>query len=297
MDWPNRESSRFVSSAGLRWHVQQMGEGPTCLLLHGTGAATHTWRDLAPLLATRFTVIAPDLPGHGFTGPLPAGRLSMSGMASAVAELLETLGAVPALAVGHSAGAAVLARMSLDNRVEPRAIISLNGALLPFRGIAAQLYSPMARLLALNPLVPRLFAFGAASASAVDRLLRNTGSFVDARGVELYGRLLGSPAHLAGALGMMANWDLGSLERDLPRLGPRLFLVACGNDGTIPAENAFRVRDTVPDAEVTYVRKLGHLGHEERPGLFADIIGKSAVASGLLAEATAGQGIGLVSDV
>jgi len=285
MDWPNRESSRFVSSAGLRWHVQQMGEGPTCLLLHGTGAATHTWRDLAPLLATRFTVIAPDLPGHGFTGPLPAGRLSMSGMASAVADLLETLGAVPALAVGHSAGAAVLARMSLDNRVEPRAIISLNGALLPFRGIAAQLYSPMARLLALNPLVPRLFAFGAASASAVDRLLRNTGSFVDARGVELYGRLLGSPAHLAGALGMMANWDLGSLERDLPRLGPRLFLVACGNDGTIPAEDAFRVRDTVPDAEVTYVRKLGHLGHEERPDLFADIIGKSAVASGLLAKA------------
>lgn len=284
-DWPNRAASRFVDASGLRWHVQQMGEGPACLLLHGTGAATHTWRDLAPLLATRFTVIAPDLPGHGFTGPLPAGRLSMSGMASAVAELLETLDVTPGLTVGHSAGAAVLARMSLDKLIDPQGIVSLNGALLPFRGIAGTLYSPMARLLALNPLVPRLFAF-ATSPSGVDRLLRSTGSAVDTRGAELYGRLLGSPAHLAGALGMMANWDLASLRRDLPRLGPRLFLVACGDDGTIPAEDAFRVRDAVPGAEVTYLRKLGHLGHEERPELFADIIAKSAVASGVLSSAT-----------
>ncbi|MDU3043759.1 MAG: alpha/beta hydrolase, partial [Bradyrhizobium sp.] len=50
-DWPNRAASRFVDAAGLRWHVQMMGEGPVALLAHGTGAATHSWRDLAPLLA------------------------------------------------------------------------------------------------------------------------------------------------------------------------------------------------------------------------------------------------------
>ena len=40
-DWPNREASAFVEAAGIRWHVQRMGEGPPLLLLHGTGAATH----------------------------------------------------------------------------------------------------------------------------------------------------------------------------------------------------------------------------------------------------------------
>ena len=272
-------------SSGLRWHFQQMGEGPALLLLHGTGAATHTWRDLAPLLASRFTVIAPDLPGHGFTAPLDAKRLSLAGMAAAVGDLLETLEMTPRLVVGHSAGAAVLARMTLDGRIDPARIVCLNGALLPFRGLAGPFYAPLAKLLALNPLVPRLFAMGAASPATVDRLIRNTGSSVDATGRDLYGRLLRSPGHLAGALGMMANWDLASLEQELPRLGPRLHLVACGDDGAIPATEAFRVRDATPGVEVTYLRKLGHLGHEERPHLFADLVVRAAAAAGIVAAA------------
>lgn len=283
IDWPNREASGFVLSAGLRWHVQKMGEGPVLLLLHGTGSATHTWRDLAPLLAPRFTVIAPDLPGHGFSAALEPKRLSLSGMAAAIAELLQTLELTPRLVVGHSAGAAVLARMTLDGQIDPVRIVCLNGALLPFRGLAAPFYAPLARLLAVNPIVARLFARGAASPSAVDRLIRNTGSSLDATGRDLYGRLLRSPAHLHGALGMMANWDLATLERELPRLGPRLFLVACGDDGAIPAADAFRVRDAVAGAEVTYLRKLGHLGHEEQPQLFADVIVRAAGAAGILA--------------
>ena len=66
-DWPNRAASRTVRAAGLNWHVQVMGSGPVLLLAHGTGAATHSWRGLAPLLAQHFTVVAPDLPGHGYT--------------------------------------------------------------------------------------------------------------------------------------------------------------------------------------------------------------------------------------
>ena len=59
-DWPNRQASRFVRAAGIRWHVQAMGEGPVLLLLHGTGASTHSWRRLAPLLATRFSGTRPE---------------------------------------------------------------------------------------------------------------------------------------------------------------------------------------------------------------------------------------------
>ena len=78
-DWPNREFSRFVSAAGLSLHVQVMGDGPAVVLAHGTGSSTHSWRTLAPLLARRFTVIAPDLPGHGFTEMPETRRLSLPG--------------------------------------------------------------------------------------------------------------------------------------------------------------------------------------------------------------------------
>ncbi|MFZ4410973.1 MAG: alpha/beta fold hydrolase, partial [Paracraurococcus sp.] len=80
-DWPNRPTSRLVAAGGLRWHVQVAGTGPVLLLVHGTGAATHSWRDLLPLLARHFTVVAPDLPGHGFTERPRAEGLSLPGMA------------------------------------------------------------------------------------------------------------------------------------------------------------------------------------------------------------------------
>ena len=65
------------------------------LLLHGTGAATHSWRGLAPLLATHFTLIAPDLPGHGFTQTPSDPGLSLPGMARLVAALLAELASRP----------------------------------------------------------------------------------------------------------------------------------------------------------------------------------------------------------
>ena len=223
--WPNRPASRFVEANGLRWHVQRMGRGPPLLLVHGAGAATHSWRALMPILAERFDVIAPDLPGHGFTGaPGPQG-LSLPGMAKALGGLLEALAVAPRLAVGHSAGAAILARLCIDRSIAPTLLIGLNAALLPFSGLAGHLFPPMAKLLFLNSLAPRLFAWSA-DREAVARLLRGTGSVVEREGVTLYTRLFGNRAHVAGALGIMANWDLGALARDLPKLGGTGRLVA-----------------------------------------------------------------------
>ncbi len=281
-DWPNREASRFVDAAGLRWHVQQLGQGPVVLLLHGTGAATHSWRGLAPLLARHFTVVAPDLPGHGFTEALPARRLSLSGMAKAIADLLHQLDVSPEMAVGHSAGAAILVRMCLDGLSQPRLMISLNGALLPFPGMAGKLFPPIAKALFLNPVVPRLFAFGV-SRDRAERLLRDTGSKIDPAGLDLYARLFQSPRHIAGALGMMANWNLEDLERALHRLTTPLVLAVGERDGTVPPSNARRIARMVQGAELVRLPKLGHLAHEEQPEVVADLVIDRARAAGVLA--------------
>ena len=271
--WPDRESSRFVEAAGLRWHVNVLGEGPTLLLLHGTGAATHSWRRLVPLLAPHFKLVAPDLPGHGLTQAPSQRLLTLPGMAEGVGALLRALDLRPELACGHSAGAAVAMRMVLDGTLAAaRGLVSLNGALIPFSGSAARLFGPLAKLLFVNPIMPRLFAWKAGDTPSVERLIRQTGSTIDAEGVEYYRRLVASPKHVAAALGMMANWDLEALYRDLPRLTTPVLLVAGLNDRAIRAEEAFTVRDRLSTARVEVMRGLGHLAHEEEPAEVASLV-------------------------
>jgi magnesium chelatase accessory protein len=275
-DWPNRDASSFVRAAGIRWHVQRMGQGPPLLLIHGTGAATHSWRGLMPVLAQQFAIVAPDLPGHGFTQAPPADRLSLPGMASDLSQLLRALDFKPDIVVGHSAGAAILARMCLDGKIAPRLLVSLNGAFMPFGGVAHHLLSPLAKLLVMNPFAPRIFAWQASNAGAVERLIENTGSKIDPQGIALYGKLVRTPAHVAAALRMMANWRLEPLLHDLPRLTTALVLVAASNDRSISPDVARQVREICPQGVIERVSGLGHLAHEEQPQLVADLIMKHA---------------------
>ena len=275
-DWPHREASEFVAAAGVRWHVQRMGHGPQIVLIHGTGAANHSWRGLMPLLAEHFTVIAPDLPCHGFTETPKPHRLSLLAMSADLGDLLHKLDAQPQVVVGHSAGAAILARMCLDGRIAPQLLVSLNGAFLPFGGVAGFLFSPLAKLLVLNPFLPAMFARTAANNSSVERLIRGTGSAADLEGIALYRKLLRSPAHVAAALGMMANWQLEPLVKDLPKLATKLVLVAADYDRAIAPRVADRVHELVADSQVERVHGLGHLAHEERPDLIASLIARHA---------------------
>lgn len=278
-DWPLREWSRFEMRGSLRWHVQLLGQGPVVWLIHGTGAATHSWREVAPRLADRFTVVAMDLPGHGFTRGRPRGGLTLPGIADALAELLAGLGPAPIAIGAHSAGAAIAARMALDGR-HAAPVVAFGPALLPFSGVAAPLFSGLARLLFVNPVVPSLFARVARVKGQVGSfLLRSTGSRIDGRGVELYGRLFGSSDHCAGAIEMMAEWDLHDLARDLPRLPVRMHVVHGTADSAIRIEDARRAAE-LARADFTPLDGLGHLAHEERPDLAADLIAAAAMQGG-----------------
>ncbi len=271
-DWPNRETSRFISAGGLRWHVQVMGSGPVLLLLHGTAAATHSWRALGPLLAQRFTVVAPDLPGHGFTSAPSGHALSLPGMARAVAALLAALELSPVLAAGHSAGAAILLRMALDGSIAPQAIFGLNAALLPLGEAHAQFFTSAARLLVGLPFVPRLFAWRASQSAVAERLLRDTGSRIEPRGIALYARLFRHSGHIGAALQMMANWNLRPLLRDLPALQPRLVLAVGMADRAVPPSQADRVKAILASTRIIRLPGLGHLAHEEAPERVAPLI-------------------------
>jgi magnesium chelatase accessory protein len=270
--WPLHQSSRLLDAGGLRWHVQQLGAGPALLLIHGTGASAHSWHRLAPLLATRWRVTAFDLPGHGFTRGAPAGGMSLDGMSAAVGAMLQALSISPALVVGHSAGAAIAARMALDRQLVPQLLVSLNGALLPFDRYQDLMFAPLARALAAMPFAPNLFAWCARERAAVERLIASTGSRLEREDVDLYWRLVRNPGHVAGVLQMMAQWNLDRLKQQLPQLPVALLQLVGSNDRTVPPATAQRVRALLPAAGIVTLAQLGHLAHEERPDLVAQAI-------------------------
>ncbi|MBV6658675.1 MAG: alpha/beta fold hydrolase [Devosiaceae bacterium] len=270
--WPHAETSRFVEADGLRWHVQMMGSGPALLLLHGAGASTHSWRDVMPLLAERYTVVAADLPGHGFTETPPVYRPTLPRVARLVAGLMRALDMQVDVAVGHSAGAAIIGQMLLERVIEPRAFVSINGAFNPFEGVAGQLFPAIAKLLFVNPFMPRLFAMQGRDQRRVQRLIEGTGSSLDARGLDIYHALMMSPGHISGVLAMMANWDLEGFEQRLGDVETPTLLLAADGDLAVPPQVSQRVAAHMPHATFERLTGLGHLAHEEAPDLIAERI-------------------------
>jgi magnesium chelatase accessory protein len=230
------------------------------------------------LLVPHATLVVPDLPGHGFSGSLRGA--SLPGMAKALAALAEALALPPTLVLGHSAGAALAVRATLDGLIAPAQLVGINAALLPFEGLFGRVVGPMARLMARQAWVPWLFARRAVDDAAVQRLVASTGSTLDRQGMALYARLMRSPAHVAGALAMMADWDLDSLWKDLPRLAVPLTLLVGGQDGTVPPAQAQRVRLKLPTTRVQLLAGLGHLAHEEAPQRVVAALGALGLPGG-----------------
>jgi magnesium chelatase accessory protein len=283
LKWPFRAASRFVSAAGLVWHVQQFSgdeQGaakPRMLLIHGTGASAHSWRHLIDHLSPHHELLAFDLPGHGFTSTPPGRDLSIKGMARLVQALLDRLGFKPDVIVGHSAGAVVGVELVLRGQMQAEVpIIALNGAFKPFEGLAAKLFPAAAKLIALNPLTIHGLSAGAQDQSRVEKLLQGTGSHIEPAGLAQYTALFASSGHVAAVLGMMARWDLGELAPRMARLQSPLALIVAEGDLAVPPSDAVEVQKLLPQTRVYPLAGLGHLAHEEDGQAVAKVILQAA---------------------
>ena len=84
----------------------EAGSGPVLLLVHGITSSADAWRSVLPALARHFTVVAPDLMGHGGSAK-PRGDYSLGAYASGLRDLLAALGHERATVVGHSMGGGI----------------------------------------------------------------------------------------------------------------------------------------------------------------------------------------------
>jgi len=127
-----------VTSAALPHHEIELhghpvtylcdGDGPALVLIHGITSSSQTWRSVLPALAEHYTVIAPDLLGHGRSAK-PRGDYSLGSYASGVRDLLLALGHPRATVVGHSLGGGIAMQLAYQfpERVERLALVSSGG--------------------------------------------------------------------------------------------------------------------------------------------------------------------------
>ena len=260
-DWPHIQASRMVACAPHSWHVQEMGNGPLILLLHGAGGGTQSWRHLMPLLAKTHRIIAIDLPGQGMTRLGARHRCSLPHMAQDIAALCRQEGWQPVAIIGHSAGAAIALQMTLG--AEKPAVIGLNAALGNFKGLAGLLFPIMAKALAMTPMVARIFTASAGQPRSVQRLIEGTGSTLPEDDLRWYRALVGDKDHVDGTLAMMAQWHLDPLLRALPGHRAPTLLITGSRDKAVPKSTSRQIAEIMPHARHVDLPDLGHLAHEE----------------------------------
>jgi pimeloyl-ACP methyl ester carboxylesterase len=107
---------------------RRAGWGPLLVLIHGITASSDTWEDVIEPLAERYTVLAPDLLGHGLSAK-PQGDYSLGAYASGLRDLLSALGHERGTIVGHSLGGGVAMQMAYQfpERCERMVLVSSGG--------------------------------------------------------------------------------------------------------------------------------------------------------------------------
>lgn len=263
-DWPNRDASRIVSLAPHRWHVQQTGDGPDALLLHGAGASAHSWAPLIPRIQALNRVFVPDMTGHGFTKS-PKGRARLPDVAKDLSALLHNQNVDPRLVIGHSAGGAVALEMTRRGLITPGRLVIINGALEDFKGAAGVIFPVMAKILVLNPLTGMFLSSGPQGLSQARSVIKSTGSDLPEALLKPYAHLIGRKPHVDGTLGMMAQWSLSDLTRALPDIKTPTLFIHGAKDSAVDVSVSERAAAAMPNAELVIIEGAGHLAHEEAP--------------------------------
>lgn len=273
----NDHEVQYLTIHGHKRAFVKTGSGPALLLLHGLGCDHTTWLPVISSLARRYTVIAPDLLGHGRSDK-PRADYSVGGYANGMRDLLTVLGIGKATVVGHSFGGGVAMQFAYQypERTERLVLVAPGGigrdvtpairamslpgfqlamglATMPgllqatklgLRSLAATRMSPVRDLDEVADIVQHLSDRKARS--AITHVVR---AVVDWRGQVV---TMADRAYLTHAMPMAVIWGT--------------------DDRVIPAKHADLARQIAPEATVEVIRNAGHFPHKDHPQRFVKIL-------------------------
>ena len=275
--WPNRSNSEFIKSENYNWHIQKFGStGKKLLLIHGTGASSHSWYPVIENLNLDIEALCLDLPGHGFTRAFAKQNKQLVTIVDQISFLLRKLDFYPHIIMGHSAGAAVAYELAKKIETEPSTVV-INAAFGQFSGLAGLAFPYFAKIAASTTIPARFLNLLASNEDIVRKLLASTGSTIPEQQLKCYQYLFSNPEHVDGTLQLMADWDLGNFLDRLPKeISPIHFLVG-EKDKTVPPHISNSWDQLMPNSSLTRYKGLGHLLHEEDPSAVSSILERMTV--------------------
>jgi pimeloyl-ACP methyl ester carboxylesterase len=251
------------------------GDGPPLLLLHGIGSNRRTWLPVLPSLARHFTVVAPDLLGHGESDK-PRADYSLGGFANGMRDLLGVLGMDRATVLGHSFGGGVAMQFAYQfPEHTERLVLEASGGLgREVTPVLRALTLPGARqLLAIVDTAP-----GRMQLRLVEQLTQRlpAGPLVaDIREVaKVLEDLRGRPARTAflHVLSHVIDWRgqiVTMRDRAYLAAGMPIMVVWGDGDTVLPYAHASAAVESMPAAKLVTMAGVGHFAHSERPVEFA----------------------------
>ena len=275
-DWPNSSSSHQIRTDDILWHVQIQGNAPShLLLLHGTGSSAHTWGNLFQDLSKKYTVVAPDLPGHGFTKFLNKQSLNLDELSQQLSKLREAL-QIEYFdhIIGHSAGATLALNYALKNE-QPKTITGLNPSLINLPSFYHQFIAPLINPIVTSSLFSAVLCDLLPHTRMIDGLIDSTKSQLGLEQRGRYKELFRNADHLNGSMSFMAGTDINQLLEKSNMISASLTFILSEDDGWIPIESLRKViQKYFSQAKVIEVRG-GHLFHEVNESLALELIENS----------------------
>ena len=267
----------FLTIHGHKRAFIKTGQGPALLLLHGLGCDHTTWLPAVAALSRRYTVIAPDLLGHGKSDK-PRADYSLGGYANGMRDLLTVLGIDKVTVVGHSLGGGVAMQFAYQfpERTE-RMILVAPGGLGPE-------VSPVIRAITLpgfNQVMSALSLPGVKQMGSLSlRGLAQTG-LPHTRDLDevaaIYRHLTDKRARAAirHVVSAVVDWqgqivtmtDRAYLTHAMP-----MCVIWGTDDDVIPVRHARNAAEHAPGARVEVIANAGHFPHKDHPQRFVTIV-------------------------
>jgi pimeloyl-ACP methyl ester carboxylesterase len=271
IDWPSL--TRSVTVLGRRVNVVDTGgSGPPLLFVHGLGGLWQNWLLNIPAFMGRFRVIAPDLPGFG-RSEMPAGRISIQGLARVVDALCDGLEISGPIVVGNSMGGFIGAELALAFPTRVSKLVLISAAGISAENMWREPVMAVGRLLAVGAARTGVRQLPVATRPRLRRAaLQLVIRYPEKLSVPLASELVVG----AGSHGFVGGLDavLGYSFRDrLPEIEVPTLIVWGRNDILIPVADAYEFERLIgSSARLEIFDDTGHLAMLERPSRFNGLL-------------------------
>jgi pimeloyl-ACP methyl ester carboxylesterase len=260
--------SRTADIDGVKLHYLTAGHGSTVILLRGYAETSRMWRPIIPVLAEKFTVVAPDLPGIGDSG-IPADKIDMENSASRIHALARSLGVEKARVVGHDIGLMVAYAYATQFSAETEKLVVMDAFLPGVAGWEAIYNAPNVWHFRFNGEYPEALVKGRErtyfeyfwNVFAADK----TRSIPEADR-KAYTEAYSKPGRMRAAWAYFASWP--QLAKDFAQISQTKLtmpVLSIGGDKSLGNELAEQMKLVASDVTVVVLKDTGHWILEERP--------------------------------